>query len=262
MREIDVVNDNLRHALAAFSRIGDAGAVTPAGHLSLVYAGVPYALFNTALLTSALPSQSSGFHEGLQQAATYFGSFQSPWSLWFCEQFLADADRRRAKLLLAARGLRSLMEAPAMIAPDLAPPKRAIPRLDIRPVGDQQSRLDFSTIMATAFHVPLEMSEEVYAGERLWNGPLIGWVAYYRDRAVSTACTITSPGAIGLYAVATRPPEQGRGYAESLMRHAVAHARRKAGDLPLILQSSSAGYGLYVQMGFRNVGQYVVYISH
>jgi len=262
MREIDVVNDNLRHALATFCRIGQAGIVTNAGDLSLVYAGVPYSLFNTALLTAPVPTQSNGFQEGLQQAATYFDSLQAPWSMWFCEQFLAAGDRRRAKLLLAARVLRSLMEAPAMIAPELAPAKWPVPRLDILPVHDQQTRLDFSGIMATAFHVPLEMSEEVYAGEPLWDGPFTGWVAYDRDRAVSTACTITSPGAIGIYAVATRPPEQGRGYAESLMRHAVTHARRKAGNLPLVLQSSSAGYNLYVQMGFRNVGQYVVYISN
>ena len=55
MREIDVVNDNLRHALAAFSRIGKTGAIQPAGNLSLVYAGVPYALFNTALLMERVP---------------------------------------------------------------------------------------------------------------------------------------------------------------------------------------------------------------
>ncbi len=262
MREIDLVNGNLRHALATFRRIGQAGSVTTAGHMSMVYAGVPYSLFNTALLTEPVALHSNGFQEGLQQASAYFDSLQAPWSMWFCEQFLADAGRRRAKLLLAARGLRLLMEAPAMIAADLGPARRPMPLLDIRPVRDEQSRLDFSGIMATAFHVPLEMSEEVYAGERLWNGPFTGWVAYDRGRAVSTACTITSPEAIGIYAVATSPPEQGRGYAESLMRHAVAAARREAGNLPLVLQSSNAGYNLYVRMGFRNVGHYVVYISN
>jgi len=262
MREIEVINGNLRYALAAFARIGKAGAITPTRDINLVYAGVPYALFNTALLTTPVAAGSGDFHTAFDEATRFFESQQqAPWSMWFCEQFLTDADRRRVKLLLATRGMRSLMEAPAMITKGLGRPRRRLPELEIRPVHDQQSRLDFSDIMATAFHVPIEMAREVYAGESLWDGAFTGWIAYRDDQAVSTTCTIASEEAIGIYAVATRPRDQGKGYAESLMRYAIAQAQQNAGDLPVILQSSNSGYGLYVHLGFKNVGRYLVYIS-
>jgi GNAT superfamily N-acetyltransferase len=256
-----LINENLRQALAAFSGVRSWGQVKQADGLSLVYAGVSYGLFNTALVTDRLPSGSRDFGVILDEAQAYFAKRNVAWSVWYCEEMLAVEERRRARIALATHGLKLMMEAPGMIADEVAPPRDPLPELDCRRVGDEKTRVDFSRVMSSAFHVPREMSSDVYSGASLWQGAMHGWVGYVNDTPVSTTITIESGDAIGLYAVATDPPHQRRGYGESLMRVAIEHARRSTGLTRCVLQSSAAGYPLYLRMGYRNVARFFVFVK-
>lgn len=262
MNDYLVINENLNHALAAFARVRKAGRVVAVPGLSLVYAGVPYALFNTALVTQPVPSHDSGdMIDLLDRAQDFFNRYNVPWSIWFCEEFLDPNHRRPARIALATRGFKLMMEAPGMIARELAEPRPTLPLLDCRPVSDARTRRDFSRIMSTAFHVPEDMSLDVYSGEYLWQGDLHGWIGYRGAEPISTTAVISGVEAIGLYAVATQPNYQRQGYGESLMRHAMSHEARLSGLDRSILQSSAAGYPLYVRMGYRNVARFLVYVQ-
>lgn len=253
--------DNLREALAAFAHVRPQGSVAAAPGLSLVSAGVPYGLFNTALLTGALPGPDGGFPDLLDRAQRHFRERSVAWSLWFCEDLIADAARRHAKLLLAARGFKPMMEAPGMVADEIAPPSGRLAALDCVRVDARKSRLDFSQVMSAAFLVPEAMAQDVYGGEWLWQGPMAGWVGYVRSQPVTTACIVPGGEALGLYAVATHPRHQRKGYAEALMRHAIAEAAAATGYRTLVLQSTTAGYRLYVRLGFRQSARFAVYLS-
>lgn len=255
-----VINENLRCALAAFSHVRPWGQVQQQAPFCLVYSGVSYGLFNTVLITSRLPGEEGDFAGVLDAAEEYFQKRNVSWSVWYCEDLLAPEERRRARILLATRGMKFMMEAPGMIADELAPPAVRLPFLDCRRVRDARTRRDFSRVMSTAFHVPDEMSHDVYAGDTLWQSAMHGWVGYADDKPVSTAITVEGGGAIGLYAVATDPHYQRRGYGEGLMRVAIDEAMRTSGLTRSVLQSSAAGYPLYIRMGYRNVNRFFVFV--
>ncbi|HUQ92219.1 MAG TPA: GNAT family N-acetyltransferase [Bryobacteraceae bacterium] len=254
MRDYEVINENLRHALAAFSYVREAGHLAQPPGASLVYAGVPFSLFNTALLTAA-----GNLEELLNRAEEYFRKRSAPWSVWFCDDLMSAEHRRHSRVTLATRGMKMMMDAPGMIAGDLTPPRAGLPPLVCVPVGDEPTRVDFSRVMSEAFHVPEHMAQEVYGGERLWKGTIRGWVGYDGAEAVSTTATVIGGGAIGVYAVATVPGRQRKGYGEALMRHAIGQGQIESGLTCSVLQSSAIGYPLYVRMGYRHVTRFCVY---
>jgi GNAT superfamily N-acetyltransferase len=261
MREAGVINENLRHALAAFSFIARPGHLGGCRYASFAYAGVRYGLFNTVALTQPPPDPDHVFPAVLERAQQFFAPHETAWSFWLCEDFLPADVRRRCRLTMAGAGLKLLVETPGMITTELTPARGPLPELDCRRVGDFHTRSDFSDIMSEAFQVPEDMSREVYGGERLWTSPMIGWVAYVRHEPVATTCVVTAGDAIGLYAVATRPRYQRRGYGEALVRYAVNHARRATGLKEIVLQSSAAGHALYQRLGFRDVTRFAVFAS-
>lgn len=259
MHDYEIINENLRAALAAFSHVRTTGKVTQGKDVAFAYAGVPYALFNTALVTSQLPSQSGDFKDCLDRADDFFQRYSAPWSVWFCEDFLEKDERRRARIALAIRGMKLTMEAPGMIAEQIVPARNSLPAMLCKEVRDERTRLDFSTVMSTAFQVPAPMARDVYAGELLWRNPMSGWIGYVAGQPVSTAVTVTAAEAIGLYAVATVPAFQKKGYGEGIMRMALEEASRRSGIKRAVLQSTSIGYSLYVRMGFRHIVRYLVF---
>jgi ribosomal protein S18 acetylase RimI-like enzyme len=68
-------------------------------------------------------------------------------------------------------------------------------------------------------------------------------------------------GAIGVYSVATLPAFQRRGFAEALMRRAIAGARAETGIETTVLQSTPAGMPLYRALGYRPVTRFQVYAT-
>jgi ribosomal protein S18 acetylase RimI-like enzyme len=54
---------------------------------------------------------------------------------------------------------------------------------------------------------------------------------------------------------------QGRGCAETMMRHALSWARDTAGVEATVLQSTAQGLRLYKRLGYRAVTQFGVYLK-
>lgn len=259
MQDFEVINENLRSALAAFSHVAAGGHTGSKPRLSFAYSGVPLGLFNTALLLE--PPEPGGFDAFLRESNEWFEARSASWSLWFCENLLTPLQRREIRIALATRGMKQMMDAPGMIAQEIVPLSRLLPQLDCRPVNTEQTRRDFAAIMSSAFTVPEQMSRTVYASELLWRGPLRGWIAYAGKEAVSSISIVVGGEAIGVYAVATHPKHQRKGYAEALMRHAIGIVSEETGLQRSILQSSMAGYQMYSRMGYRQVARFLVYLS-
>ena len=72
---------------------------------------------------------------------------------------------------------------------------------------------------------------------------------------------MVSAGAVGLYGVATLPDRGGRGYAEALIRHALAQARQRHGVERTILQACTEALPLYLRLGYRMVTHFSAYSS-
>jgi GNAT superfamily N-acetyltransferase len=89
----------------------------------------------------------------------------------------------------------------------------------------------------------------------------VAWLAYVNGEPVATAATVIAAGAIGVYNVGTLPGHRGRGIGEAIVRYAIDQAKQKAGTNRTVLQSTSFGYDLYRKMGYKTVGQVLVFTS-
>ncbi|MEK7406435.1 MAG: GNAT family N-acetyltransferase [Acidobacteriota bacterium] len=246
-----LIEENLHAALSVFAR-----AKLRLPGLLLVSSGVRFATFNAALLTA--PVASAGELEGrLRAASAWFQDRGLPWSVWLCEDWLAGRLQRAAPRILAEAGLHLMTRMPGMAAEGIRPPLRPLPPLVCRRVADETTRFAFDHIMSVAFNVPFDVSRQIYGAEQTWGGGMSGYLGLLDGNPVSTAATVVAGGAVGLYAVATLPGFQGKGYAEAVVRHALA----ASGIERCVLEATSAGVALYARLGFKPVTRYSVSVT-
>ena len=105
------------------------------------------------------------------------------------------------------------------------------------------------------------MANEVYGTGNVWRTGFTGYVGYLGGTPVTSTAIVIEAGVIGIYAVGTLPGHQRRGYAETILRHAVDRARAESSLDRLVLQSSQAGLPLYMKLGFRKVTEFQVFVS-
>jgi ribosomal protein S18 acetylase RimI-like enzyme len=198
--------------------------------------------------------------EYISNAHDYFGARHERWSFWICQDMLAPAVLRRLRRVMESRRMRQLSEPPGMIANSLAPPKRTLPRLDIRRVTTSHDRAAFAGILSTTFDLPYGICSDIYSVERSWQGGFRGWVGYVNgEPVVSTACVIAA-GVAGVYSVGTMPNWRRRGYAERLMRTVLHEISLETGIERTILQSTVDGFRVYQRMGYRRVTQFSIFL--
>jgi ribosomal protein S18 acetylase RimI-like enzyme len=104
------------------------------------------------------------------------------------------------------------------------------------------------------------IGEAVESG-RHWDSPASTYIGYLENEAVSTAMTRPVDDVLFVGWVATKPSRQGQGCAEALMRHALEHHRRKAGQMKSVLHSTPAGLKLYERLGYRRVARFELYLG-
>jgi ribosomal protein S18 acetylase RimI-like enzyme len=253
------VEENLRVAMRCYARISDLGEAREYPGLSVAFCGLPCSVFNSALLSE--PAEEAGLRRLVTLADVHFGQRQVGWTLWLCEDLLLSRAKHSARSLMCDIGLDPIAQPPGMYADRLEPPRRQIRSLQIRRVEDERTRLDFAHLSSVIFSLPFHTARAVYGSAGLWAAPMTGWIGYFQDQAVSIVCVVIGAGAAGVYSVGTLPAFQGRGFAETLIRHALAHARESAGSDVSVLQSTAQGITLYSRMGFRTVTRFGVYIN-
>jgi ribosomal protein S18 acetylase RimI-like enzyme len=126
-------------------------------------------------------------------------------------------------------------------------------------VQDPKTRFHFIELASTVFALPFQISEQIYGPESTWNSPMSGYVGYIAGRHVSIVATVVGGDSIGVYSLATAPQFQGRGYAETLMRYAIAEAMKTTGLHRSVLQTTRSGKRLYERMGYKSVTKFTVY---
>ena len=255
-----IIERNLRAAMACFARSKSSGEPVELPGLQLVYSGIPHAVFNSAMLTEPVLAISD-LRRRLDRAQDFYRRRAQTWSLWLCEDWIEPSLRGAAVNVIQDFNLHFSSSPPGMLAPQLRVPQRKLPALDIRPITDTTARLDFCQVMSLAFEGPFAVLLEAYREERFWNADFTGWIGYRDAQAISTACTVTHAGAVGVYAVATIPDEQGKGYGETIVRHAVASAQEKFGIEVSVLQTSVPGMPLYRRLGYRQEADFTIYTS-
>jgi ribosomal protein S18 acetylase RimI-like enzyme len=258
--EFSTVEENLRYSFRVLAADRPRGEVREIAGVSIAAAGTPFQMFNAAFLAGPVSSQED-LERRIAAAQVHFRVRGLEWSLWVCSDLLPAKLKRRAESIFDRHGLRLAVRLPGMSAERLLPPRRALPAIEVRRVGDESTRLAFCDIGCTCFHVPLNWFREIFLRRPLWDGDFVGYVGYVDGEPVATAATVTAAGAIGVYNVATLPGYRRKGHGEAVMRYAVERAREQSGCQRTILQATEHGLPLYLSMGYRTVTNVDVYAA-
>jgi len=249
-----------RNLLALFRHLAggrESGEVRELPGVSIASSNVDFHMFNAAFFSGP----AAGLESGLAAATLHFGARERRWAFWLCDDRLDQAARSTAQARFHRGGLNLALSHPGMMAERLLAPVRPLPALEIRPVETAGERTAFCEINAAAFRIPFSWCRDVYDLGNLWGGAFSGYVGYAGGRAVSTVAAMAAAGAVGLYGVATLPDNGGRGYAEALIRHALAKARERHGIERTILQACTEALPLYHRLGYRVVTRFSAYSS-
>ena len=153
--------------------------------------------------------------------------------------------------VIGEAGLAPMMPMIGMEGGELLPPRRPAPKIDIRRVADDAGARDLATLNAVAYHVPVELFE-CMASMRFWDERSLAYVGYVDGKAVSTASVIPVEGTVYVALVATLPEEQGKGYADTVMRHAVTEGQKAMGAMRTTLHATEMGQPVYRAMGYAS----------
>ncbi len=243
-----------------FGQASGTGDISEQDGVLLIDSGVNYAVFNIAMLTSAVGSLEV-LSRSVATAGRYFARRGTRWSIWLCEEMLAEPVRRKAPALLARAHLRRLTEAPGMIADCIRPPARILPPIECRPVDDAATRADFAHLTSLNFDIPFATCQAIYGRESAWKNDYRGYIAYHRGMAAATTAVVVAAGSIGIYSVSTLPQYRRKGYAEALMRRVMGECRQTTGLERSVLQATRAGVEMYRKLGYRSVSNFTVYMT-
>lgn len=258
--EFESVEENLRQSFRALALDRPGGEVREIAGVSIASSGTAFQMFNAAFLSCPVSSPED-LDRRIAMARVHFRARGIAWSFWVCEDLLPAKLRHRSARLFERAGLRMALQLPGMSADRLLPPRRPPPNLQIQSVGDEPTRLAFCDVGCTCFHVPLNWFREIFLWKQLWDGQLLGYVAYLDEEPVATAATVVAGGVIGIYNVATLPAHRRHGHGEAVMRYAIEKARQASGCERVILQATEHGLPLYLSMGFKTVTTISVYAS-
>lgn len=251
------VAENLRESFRVLAASRGRGEVRELRGVSIASSGVTFQMFNAAFLSAPVGSEAD-LAQRILLASLHFEARNQEWAYWVCEDWIDRRTRKRSRQLFDQHGLRHAVDLPGMIADRLAPAERPLPRIEVRRVADTPTRDAFCAIGSLCFNVPLSWFREVFQQNSVWQR-FAGYVGYRDREPVSTVAIVMAGNAAGVYNLATIPSYRRQGYGEAVMRHALEDAHREHGIERTILQSTSAGYRLYEQMGYRTVTNVAVY---
>jgi len=257
--EFESVATNLRESFRVVAAHRSAGELQEMEGVSIASAGVTFQMFNAAFLSAPVVAEGQ-MDRRVAQAAVHFAARGQRWAFWICHGWLDDRTRRRLQSLLQKRNLYQAVELPGMLAAEVLPPIRELPKMEMRRVCDGPAKDAFCTIGSTCFNVPPVWFCEVFDNHSVWSD-FAAYVGYADGEPVSTAATVIGGGVVGVYNVATMPGRRRGGFGEAVMRHALEQARREHGISRTILQSTPQGFELYERMGYRTVTSIAVFCS-
>lgn len=214
---------------------------------------------NMAIVTELLDGVDD-LRARIADASAYFRGQQLHWMLTVSEDALASLGPDALTEAAADADLQYLMPMEGMVASALEPPIRELPALDFKPVTDEETRQAVSELNARGYDMPTELMAAAVAVPELWTA-MDGTVGYADGAPASTASVVPIDGIAYVALVATHPEQQKRGYAEAVLRHALARARDAHGCERTVLHATPAGRPVYTRMGYEDVITYHVYLA-
>jgi len=261
MEAFESVDQNLREAMSCYSFATSEGEIRNLPGVRIASSGINYSVFNSVMFTEPVDSGLLELERRIQVGEVHFSQRGLGRSYWICDDMLSPSVRRSEQQVFYGHGMRCVAEPPGMFTERLAAPVRQLAHMDFRQVDDATTRFHFTDVVSTVFSLPFHIAQKVYGGETIWQSDMRGYVGYIAGQPVSVVTIVMGGDAVGIYSLATKPEHQGYGYAETLMRFAIAEATLATGLERTVLQTTRSGMRLYKRMGYRQVTKFKVYIQ-
>jgi GNAT superfamily N-acetyltransferase len=168
-----------------------------------------------------------------------------PSMMAFCQEWLP----KRSREIAIEEGFSYSLNMTGMAADSLLPQRRPTPNLLYRRVQEEATACEYAMINAQAYGNPREQWN-CLCNLLLWQPDSYAYVAYDHDRAVAAASSIPVGEVMYIALVATLPGQQGQGYAEAVLRHAITQGQTGMGQRRIVLHASDMGRPLYQSLGF------------
>jgi GNAT superfamily N-acetyltransferase len=156
-----------------------------------------------------------------------------------------------------SRGQKPLSDSPFMTI-EQAPAEPPGEEIDLRVVRDVATARDLVRVNREAYAemgMPAAESDALFSiPERLLEPHIHAVVAYLEERPVSTAFSLSTDRAAGVYWVGTVPEARQRGLGERCTQ-VVTQVAFERGAQVVALEASRMGFPIYERMGFRTVGK-------
>jgi GNAT superfamily N-acetyltransferase len=208
------------------------------------FANVSLTLLNVSIVTR--PAETSReLRALLDTAADHAEACTHPTSVLLREDWLPTG----WVYLVAEAGLSPMIPLTTMETEAVAPPVRALPKLDARRIADDAMARDLARLNALAYHMP-PGAFDCIGNVHLWRADSLAYVGYVGSKPVSCAAAFPVGGTVYIALVATLPEEQGKGYAEIVMRKALTEGQQTMRTTHTTLHASDRGRSLYRQMGY------------
>ena len=214
--------------------------------VSSCFGNVPLALLNISIVDRAAESHND-LRDLLHTAATHADACKHPSCVLVREDWLPAG----WESLLEEFSLTPILPLTGMETTELLPPLRPLPELDVRRVTDEAAARDLAKLNALAYQIPEELFECI-ANMRLWHSDSYAYVGYRDGLPVSCAAALPVDGTVYIALVATLPEEQGKGYAEAVMRRAVTQGQQAMATARTTLHASDMGAPVYRRMGYQS----------
>lgn len=214
------------------------GVVTALGH-------VPLPFLNMGTPDSPI-EDGDELRRRLRLLTDRVAQYSHPWMFAICEDWAPEDWQAVA----GEFGLEVALRLTGMATDRLKPPRRPLPELEFRRVQDDATARDIAEINMHAYGMTPEMVECI-CNLHLWKEDTHGYVGYLDGRAVTSSATFPVNGTVYVAFVATLPEDNGKGYAEAVMRHSIVEGGRAMGLSRTTLHASEAGCALYEAMGYE-----------
>jgi GNAT superfamily N-acetyltransferase len=216
--------------------------------------------FMNAAFLSEPVSDEADLRRRIELAAAHFRRQGLHWVFMPADDQLSPDLVPRLTEIAAAAGLQYMMPMTGMVATALQAPRRALPAIEVRPVGDDETRRAVADINGEGYAMPGDLMHAATGVVDVWTD-MIGMVGYVDGEAVATASVTPVDGVAYVCLVATRPGHQRKGYAEAVMRRALDDARRAWGIERTVLHATPAGHPVYSRMGYDDTNRFHVLVG-
>lgn len=221
---------------------------------------------NNASFLAAPVTSEPALRNRLAAAIQDASPHQLPWAFFLYEPFTASLEPERVISIAAESGLARAMEVRVMTgeADALTPPRRPLPPLSFKRVESPADVAHVLDINLRAYGMPLEITPTLIETEAYFSEieKEYGFLAYDGDEAVSTATVVELDGWLYVALVATEPAQRSKGYAEAVMRHALAESASALGITRTALDATAMGEPIYQRMGYSATGEvWSMYVS-